>query len=98
MGTINESSHSGAMRSIEPGISRFRVRASARPGMTAKAPALLPLPLQIFLHFRAQSVAQIGARHGEGDVGAQEAGLGAAIMPFASEFDAVEFLGFGKAD
>jgi hypothetical protein len=26
--------HSGAMRSIEPGISRFRVRATARPGMT----------------------------------------------------------------
>src|ERR1700676_1569363 len=26
--------HSGAMRSIEPGISRFRVRANARPGMT----------------------------------------------------------------
>jgi hypothetical protein len=26
--------HSGAMRSIEPGISRFRVRAFARPGMT----------------------------------------------------------------
>src|SRR5579859_592537 len=28
--------HSGAMRSIEPGISRFRVRANARPGMTAE--------------------------------------------------------------
>ena len=27
--------HSGAMRSIEPGSSRFRVRAGARPGMTA---------------------------------------------------------------
>ena len=27
--------HSGAMRSIEPGSSKFRVRAGARPGMTA---------------------------------------------------------------
>src|SRR5581483_1309379 len=29
--------HSGAMRSIEPGISRFRVRPSGRPGMTVQA-------------------------------------------------------------
>ena len=31
---IIESRHSGAMRSIEPGISRFRVRVCTRPGMT----------------------------------------------------------------
>src|SRR5882757_10722087 len=35
--------HSGAMRSIEPGISRFRVRANARPGMTGCRPSLARL-------------------------------------------------------
>ena len=50
----------------------------------------LPSLLQILLHLGAQAVAQIGARHAEGDVGAQEARLGAAIMPLALEFDAVE--------
>src|ERR1700716_4560568 len=62
-----------------------------RPGMTSSL-------LQILLHLRAQAVAQIGARHGEGDVGAEEAGLGAAIVPFALELDTVEALGLGKLD
>ena len=34
-----------------------------------------PSLLQILLHLRAQAVAQIGARHAVGDVGAQEAGF-----------------------
>src|SRR5882672_5795659 len=51
------------------------------------------LLLQIFLQLCAKAVAQIGARHGEGDVGAQETRLRAAIMPLALEFDAVEALG-----
>src|SRR3569623_2031259 len=39
------SRHSGAMRSIEPGISRFRVRAYTRPGTTAFAsPSTPPSP------------------------------------------------------
>src|ERR1700737_4542002 len=54
--------------------------------------------LQILLHLRAQIVAQIGARHAEGDIGAEETGLGAAIVPLALEFDAVEVLGFGEPD
>src|SRR6266436_5510314 len=54
--------------------------------------------LQILLHLRAQIVAQIGARHAEGDIGAEETGLGAAIVPLALEFDAVEALGFGEPD
>ena len=42
--------------------------------MTAEMERLIaPLPLQILLHLRAQAVAQIGARHAKGDVGAQEA-------------------------
>src|ERR1700716_2465909 len=44
--------------------------------------ALTSLP-EILLHVRAQTVAQVGAGHAEGDVGAQEAGLGAAIMALA---------------
>src|SRR6266404_5256604 len=66
--------------------------------MTAKTPTPSPLFLQIFLHLRAQAVAQVGARHAEGDVGAQEARLRAAIVPLAFEFDAVKTLRFGKAD
>src|ERR1700681_2406858 len=54
--------------------------------------------LQILLHHRAQVLAQIGARHAEGDIGAEEAGLGAAIVPLALEFDAIEALGFLKPD
>ena len=49
---------------------------------------------QIMLHLGAQAFAQIGARHAEGDVGAEEARLGAAIVPLALEFDAKEFLAF----
>src|SRR5258705_12154622 len=64
--------------------------------MTAKAPARLLSRLQILLHLRAQALAEIGVRHAEGDVGAQEAGLGAAIVPFAFEFDAIEALCFRK--
>src|SRR5258708_4036846 len=54
--------------------------------------------LQILLHLPAQAVAQVRARHAEGDVGAQEAGLGAAVMPLALELDAVKTLGLGKSD
>src|SRR4051794_14525030 len=54
--------------------------------------------LQILLHLRAQTVAQIGARHAVGDVGAQEAGLGAAIVPLALELDAIEFLRLRQSD
>ena len=50
----------------------------------------MPLLLQIPFHFGAQPVAQIVARHAIGDVGAQEAGFGAAVVPLALEFDAVE--------
>src|SRR5437868_15392907 len=66
--------------------------------MTTKARALLSSLLQILLHLRAQAVAQIGARHAEGDVGAQEAGFRAAVMPLAFEFHAVELLRFGETD
>jgi hypothetical protein len=45
----------------------------ARPGMTEKAQALFPSLLQIVLHLGPQAIAQIGARHAERDVGAQEA-------------------------
>src|SRR5437879_3972521 len=54
--------------------------------------------IQILLHLLAQTVAQIGARHGERDVGAEETRLRAAIMPLALELDAVEALHFRKAD
>src|SRR4051794_14454507 len=54
--------------------------------------------LQILLHLRAQTVAQIGARHAVGDVGAQEARLGAAIVPLTLKFDAVELLRFSQTD
>src|ERR1700749_4213783 len=57
-----------------------------------------PSLLQIALHLGAEAVAQIGAGHAVGDVGAQEAGLGAAIVALALEFDAVEFLRFRQAD
>src|SRR5215468_9253679 len=51
-----------------------------------------PSPLQILLHLRAQVLAQLGAGHAEGDVGAQEAGLRAAVVALAFELHAVEFL------
>src|SRR5882724_8548562 len=54
--------------------------------------------LQILPHHRAQVLTQIGARHAEGDIGAEETGLGAAIVPLALEFDAIEALGFLKPD
>src|ERR1700730_12149854 len=54
--------------------------------------------LQIFPPSRADVPPQIGARHAEGDIGAEEAGLGAAIVPLALEFDAIEALGFLKPD
>src|SRR5260370_36190541 len=54
--------------------------------------------LQILLHLGAQAVAQVIARHGEGDVGAEETGFRAAIMPLALELDAVEALRFRKPD
>src|SRR6187431_295821 len=52
--------------------------------------------LQILLHLRPQAVAQIGAGHAVGDVGAQEARLRAAIMPLALELHAVEALRPGE--
>src|SRR6266481_8837097 len=64
--------------------------------MTAWLSAPSTSLLQILLHHRAQVLAQIGARHAEGDIGAEEAGLGAAIVPLALEFDAIEALGFLK--
>src|SRR5690349_24417034 len=54
--------------------------------------------LQIFLHLRAEAVAQFGTRQAKGDVGAQEARLRAAIMALALEFDAVEFLRLRQTD
>src|ERR1700736_3246718 len=54
--------------------------------------------LQILLHLLAQIVAQIRARHAEGDVGAQESRLRAAIVAFAFELDTVETLLFGQPD
>src|SRR3984885_10812867 len=54
--------------------------------------------LQICLHLRPQAIAQIGAGEAERDVGAQEPGLGSAIVALALELDAVEALGFGKTD
>src|SRR6266702_8701285 len=62
------------------------------------APPPSPSPLQILLHLLAQAVAQVGAGHAEGDVGAQEARLRAAIVPLALELDAVELLRFGELD
>src|SRR5262245_60477917 len=62
--------------------------------MTAETPSLL----QILLHLCAQAVAQIGAGHAEGDVGAEEAGLRAAVVALAFELDAVEFLRLRKPD
>jgi hypothetical protein len=41
--------------------------------MTGVAGFTPQLSLQILLHIGAQAVAQIGARHAEGDVGAQKA-------------------------
>src|ERR1700749_2616252 len=73
---------------------RFRVRAfRARPGMTV--PSSLP---QISFHFLTQPIAEVVARHAVGDVGAEEAGLRAAIMPLAFELDRVEVLRFGQPD
>src|SRR4029079_16280671 len=65
--------------------------------------ASLAMPLsrllpQILLHLRDQPVAQFGPLQAVGDVGAEEAGLGAAIMALALELDAVEFLRLGEAD
>ena len=71
---------------------------SDHPGMTGKARAPFQSLLQILLHLRAQAVAQIGARHAVGDIGAQEAGLRAAIVPLAFELDAVEFLRLRQPD
>src|SRR5258706_10966180 len=62
------------------------------------APAPSPSLLQILLHLFAQTVTQIGTRHGERDVGAKKTRLRAAIMPLALELDAVEALRFRKAD
>src|SRR5258708_31302786 len=77
---------------------RHRARQRRDPGrMMTKAVELASL-LQILLHLVAKTVAQIGARHGEGDVGAEETRLGAAIMPLALELDAVEGLRFRQAD
>src|SRR5260221_5854739 len=64
--------------------------------MTAKARALLQSFLQIFLHLGAQTVAQIGACHAVGDVGAQEARLRTAIVPLALELHAIEALRPGE--
>src|SRR5437868_4246564 len=50
------------------------------------------------LHFFAQPVAQVLARHAECDVGAQETRLRAAIVPLALELDAIETLAFGEPD
>src|SRR3954464_1666328 len=57
--------------------------------------ALLP---QILLHFRNEPVTQLRPLQAVGDVGAEEAGLGAAIMALALELDAVEALRSGEAD
>src|SRR5205814_3259142 len=50
------------------------------------------------LHFFAQPIAQVLARHAECDVGAQETRLRAAIVPLALELDAIETLAFGEPD
>src|ERR1700730_15211144 len=101
-----EGCNSGMVRKHQTSDAQLRIGesrdsgfdASHRPGMTTKARALLSSLLQIFLHLRAQVVAQIGAGHAERDVGAQEARLRAAIVPLALELDAVEFLRFGELD
>src|ERR1700751_3141044 len=54
--------------------------------------------LDVPLHIRAQTVAQIRTRHAVGDVGAQEAGFRAAIVALAQELNAKEFLLPGKPD
>src|ERR1700760_3244514 len=74
---------------------RALARVSKDGPHSAAAVRLFP---QILLHLRAQAVAQVGAGHAEGDIGAQEAGLGAAIMPLTLELDAVEALALGKSD
>src|SRR5215475_4497220 len=56
------------------------------------------LLVNVALHLRAQAVAQIGAGHAVGDVGAKEAGFGAAIVALAFELDAVEFLRLRQPD
>src|SRR5258707_12971279 len=61
-------------------------------------PALSPSLLQILLHLGAQAIAKVVARHGEGDVGAEETGFRTAIVPLALELDAVEALRFRKPD
>src|SRR5258705_13768368 len=66
--------------------------------MTAMRASTSASLLQILLHLCAKAVAQIGARHGEGDVGPQETRLRAAIMSLALEFDAVEALGLRQPD
>src|ERR1700719_4010686 len=53
---------------------------------------------KILLHLGAQAVAQVVARHAEGDIGTEETGFRAAIVPLALELDAVEALRFRKAD
>src|SRR5262249_13455062 len=57
-----------------------------------------PSLLQILLHLRAQVLAQLGAGHAEGDVGAQEAGLRAAVVALAFELHAIEFLFLRKTN
>ena len=54
-------------------------------------------PRYFFISARRPS-REIGARHAEGDVGAEETRFRAAIMPLALEFDAVEALRFRKPD
>src|SRR5450756_2682002 len=80
------------VRRTRPGISRFRVRAYASPRNDDTSLR------QILLHLLAQPVAQIGARHAERDIGAQEACFRAAIVALAFELDAVEGLGPGQTD
>src|SRR3569623_3588805 len=61
----------------------------------ARHSGLLP---QILLHLRDQPGAQLRPLQAVGDVGAEEAVLGAAIMALALELDAIECLRLGKAD
>src|ERR1700684_1675117 len=70
-------------------FSHVRVKAAQSAG---------PSLLEIFLHLREQALAQIRARHAEGDIGAEKAGLGAAIVPLALEFDTEEALRPGQPD
>src|SRR5690349_11557171 len=76
-------------------------RASLVPTPTrreGRLPMRLNLPFQILLHVLAQALAQVGTRHAESDVGAQEARLRAAIVPLALELDAVELLRLRQPD